>query len=317
MIVLYTLIIWKMYRNSTAMRMRSYYSKRFIDKNLKKSNFEFFLDGNSSKTRSNSSSPGFVSINKCSQYKSVRSHSVDHKAKQSLNFEKFGPPSSHHSSSRSRSNFSDEDQGQNRQSDISLRNQQFSRMRSTSHPITRPLTQYTHYQPTNMSKRFFHQISFRDSSVRSHFSSSHGISRMDRHRRKALKLLITLIVEFFVCWTPLFIFHTLATFNKKFYRLTPSVCVDLILLFSFASASCNPLTYYFMSKRYRSVLYAYLPCCFCNNNQRMYMNQKNEQARHLIKAIRSHQQQNSNEKKRKVQTRIDMRHPRLRSKTLY
>ncbi len=32
MIVLYTLIIWKIYRNSTAMKMRSFYSKNFINK---------------------------------------------------------------------------------------------------------------------------------------------------------------------------------------------------------------------------------------------------------------------------------------------
>ena len=29
-----------------------------------------------------------------------------------------------------------------------------------------------------------------------------------------------------------------------------------------------------MSKRYRSVLYAYLPCCFFNKNQRIFINQK-------------------------------------------
>ncbi len=72
-----------------------------------------------------------------------------------------------------------------------------------------------------------------------------------------------------------------------------------------------------MSKRYRSVLYAYLSCFSCNKNQRMFINQKNEQARHLIKALSLHQEQNSNEKKRKVQTKTDVRHPRLRSKTLY
>jgi len=120
---------------------------------------------------------------------------------------------------------------------------------------------------------------------------------MDRHRRKALKLLITLIVEFFVCWTPLFIYHTIGTFDKNFYRKTPNVYVDLILLFSFASASCNPLTYYFMSKRYRSVLYAYLRCCFFKKDQGMFMNQKNQQTKRFTK-------QNSNDEKQKESTRI-------------
>ena len=56
---------------------------------------------------------------------------------------------------------------------------------------------------------------------------------MDRHRRKALRLLIVLIVEFFLCWTPLYIYHTIGTFKKDFYRSVPGVWVDLILLCSF------------------------------------------------------------------------------------
>jgi hypothetical protein len=144
---------------------------------------------------------------------------------------------------------------------------------------------------------------------------------MDRHRRKALKLLITLIVEFFVCWTPLFIFHTIGTFNRNFYRTTPNIYIDLVLLFSFASASCNPLTYYFMSKRYRSVLYAYLQCCCFNKDQRKFIDEKNQQARHFIRRFHSHQQQNSMEKKGNESKNIDNQQQqqlsRLRSRPTY
>lgn len=84
----------------------------------------------------------------------------------------------------------------------------------------------------------------------------HLVPRIDRHRRKALKLLILLIMDFLICWSPLYIYHTLGTFNKTFYHLVPSVAVDLILLLSFASTLCNPMMYYFRSERYRSVLYA-------------------------------------------------------------
>lgn len=101
-------------------------------------------------------------------------------------------------------------------------------------------------------------------------ASSQSLSRIDRQRRKALKLLIVLIVEFFLCWTPLFMYHTIGTFEKHFYRTTSKIYVDLILLFSFASASCNPLTYYFMSKRYRAVLYAYLPCNSCRKSEQSF-----------------------------------------------
>ena len=145
----------------------------------------------------------------------------------------------------------------------------------------------------------------RTNSNRSHSSSSHqpaGVYRVDRHRRKALKLLIVIIVEFFLCWTPLFIYHTLGTFNKKFYRSMPSILLDLILLFSFASPLCNPLTYYFMSKRYRSVLFAHFSCL----NWKTKLYRKNQEAMQVVKALRLHQEQNSLEYK-----------PKARSNTLY
>jgi hypothetical protein len=287
MIVLYTSIIWKIYRNSTAMRMRSIPSN----------------------THSTSAS---FSFNKCFRYQSVNSDKIDQETIQASNFEKSLHPSSNQSSSRSRSGVAEEDKGQNPQSDISLNKKQVTLTHAASEPTTRPSS-----QNNKLAKKPFRRLTPLNSSNKNSNSPSNGTSRMDRHRRKALKLLITLIVEFFICWTPLFIYHTIGTFNKNFYRSIPNVFVDLILLFSFASASCNPLTYCFMSKRYRSVLYAYLPCCCLNKNQRMFINQKDQRASQLIKALHSSQQQNSIGKKQIEQIRVNL-HPnsRLRSKTL-
>ena len=156
----------------------------------------------------------------------------------------------------------------------------------------------------------------RENSHRSHSSVSNpGVYRMDRHRRKALKLLIVIIMEFFTCWTPLFLFHTLDTFNKNFYRQMPKILVDIVLLFSFASLLCNPFTYYFMSKRYRTVLYAYFSCCCSSTNaDEQKLSKTNEEARQLIRALRLHQQQNSVEYQPKYFSSNDHR---PRSNTLH
>lgn len=82
-----------------------------------------------------------------------------------------------------------------------------------------------------------------------------GSIRMERQRRKALKLLIVLIMTFFICWIPLYTYQTIGMFDKGFYRLLPSVVLDIILLLSFISTLCNPITYYFMSERYRTLIY--------------------------------------------------------------
>jgi hypothetical protein len=167
-----------------------------------------------------------------------------------------------------------------------------NRKRSISNPVSR--------QSSKENKRnCFNSNHYRTNSNRSHLSSSsHVVSRMDRNRRKALKLLIVIILEFFICWTPLFIYNTIGTFDKKFYRLMPTRFNDLILLFSFASPLCNPFTYYFMSKRYRAVLYAYLSCCYSKKNKEKF-NKHNHEARQVVKALRLHQQQNTFEYKQK------------------
>lgn len=80
-------------------------------------------------------------------------------------------------------------------------------------------------------------------------------SSIDHDRRKASILLIVLIVEFIICWTPLYLYHTIGIFNKTFYRSIPSIIPNLILFLSFVSTSCNPITYYFMSRRFRKICY--------------------------------------------------------------
>ncbi|CAF4801157.1 unnamed protein product [Rotaria sp. Silwood1] len=292
MIVLYALIIRKMYRNSTAVQMRSF--KNNIPKG---------------KICLNSSSPKYIPFNKLSKFRLVNSDLTVNKRRESSMLEKFGQRLSFHSNSKSKSGLSEDEQIPNSELNISIKKHQFNR----TYTITRLPSQNNN---DNTTKQDFHRLSSRKSRTPRRGSSTQGLCRTDRNRRKALKLLITLIMEFFICWTPLFIYHTIGTFDKKFYRSTPNIYVDLILLFSFASASCNPLTYYFMSKRYRSALYAYLQCCYLNENEQKFINQNNHQPHPIHKPLRSNEKKNSPELKHKTQLKIDTHNdPRLRSKT--
>ncbi|CAF0909596.1 unnamed protein product [Rotaria sordida] len=299
MIVLYTLIIRKMYRNNIALQMRS----------LKNSN--------STKSRSNPPSPQLLSYKKCSKFRLVNSDLIKDKRKKSTIFEKFSQRLSFGSSIKSRSGLSiddDNNQKEHHQSNNSITKQQLNQTYTISHPINQVLSQNNN---DNKIKKYFYHLNSRKTSITYSCASSQGLCRTDRNRRKALKLLITLIMEFFICWTPLFIYHTIGTFNKNFYRTTPNIYVDLILLFSFASASCNPLTYYFMSKRYRSALYAYLRCCCSfNKHQQIFINQNNKQPHYTSKHLLSNPKGNSPKLKNNVQLEIDADdHCRLRSKT--
>ena len=62
----------------------------------------------------------------------------------------------------------------------------------------------------------------------------------------------------------------------------PSIFVDIILLFSFVPLLTNPFTYYFMSKRYRAILYAYLSYCYWNKDTEKF-NKKIKKQDKLLK----------------------------------
>jgi hypothetical protein len=266
------------------------------------------LDTHSTKTHSSSSSPPPIRHNSYHQIDADEPKVNQHPT----NYETLGRIPSKQSSSKSRSGLGDDEPPQMSSSwPKHINNQKHNRSnRQTS-------------KENKRSGRFFNSNNSRTSSNRSRGSSAtnQGHYRMDRHRRKALKLLIVIIVEFFVCWTPLFIYHTFGTFDKKFYRSVPTVCVDLILLFSFASLLTNPFTYYFMSQRYRAVLYTYFSCCYWNKDEDKF-SKKNQEAGQVIKALRLHQQQNSSEYKRKInKTKISspnhvLYHPKFRSNTV-
>ncbi|CAF1068907.1 unnamed protein product [Rotaria sordida] len=280
MLVLYTLIICKIYKNNTATRMR-FSQYNYSSKTLSNSSNSSSLRGNNSRQR---------------QRMSLDYHQYNSNGQKSNNdiskFEIVGRISSQQSSSRSKSGLNDDDY---QITSSWPKNVNHNKKNPLTNSFSNPISKER--KPSKIFYNSNHSCRSSNKSYRS--STNQGTYHMDRHRRKALKLLIVIIVEFFICWTPLFIYHTFGTFDKKFYRSMPTILFDLILLFSFASLLCNPFTYYFMSKRYRTVLYAYLSCCCCKQIN-IKFNKKNQEARHIVEALRLHQQQNSLEYKQKL-----------------
>ena len=120
-----------------------------------------------------------------------------------------------------------------------------------SSPFVFLLEQYLTYLHHLVSQR---SIVWEEQCPNRQTSSQSSKPQLHHHRRKASVLLVVLVVEFIICWTPLYLYHTIGTFDSSIYRSLPSWMLDLFLLLSFLSASCNPMTYYFMSHRYRKLL---------------------------------------------------------------
>jgi len=73
-----------------------------------------------------------------------------------------------------------------------------------------------------------------------------------RTKRRVLKMLIVVVLEFFICWTPLYVVNTLSFFAPKaLYGGLGYTGISLVQLLAQASCCCNPITYCFMSSSFR------------------------------------------------------------------
>lgn len=86
-------------------------------------------------------------------------------------------------------------------------------------------------------------------------SSTHSVSR----QRRIVSMLFVVVLEFFVCWTPIFIVDTLSLYRPdvvygKSRNVSQWIEIDIISachLLCFCSSCTNPVTYCFMNRRFR------------------------------------------------------------------
>ena len=81
-------------------------------------------------------------------------------------------------------------------------------------------------------------------------------------KRRVIRMLFMVVVEFFVCWTPLWIMNTWHILEPSSARtLVSPVCMNFIHLLSYVSSCCNPITYCFMNRKFRHAFLAAFNCC--------------------------------------------------------
>ncbi|XP_072109031.1 cholecystokinin receptor type A [Mobula birostris] len=81
-------------------------------------------------------------------------------------------------------------------------------------------------------------------------------------KKRVIRMLIVIVIMFFICWTPIFCANAWRAFNKvsadRFLSGTP---ISFIHLLSYTSACVNPIIYCFMNKRFREACLATFTCC--------------------------------------------------------
>ncbi|XP_038647378.1 cholecystokinin receptor type A [Scyliorhinus canicula] len=80
-------------------------------------------------------------------------------------------------------------------------------------------------------------------------------------KKRVIRMLIVIVIMFFICWTPIFCVNAWRAFDKSSAdRLLSGTPISFIHLLSYTSACVNPIIYCFMNKRFRVAFLATFPC---------------------------------------------------------
>lgn len=72
------------------------------------------------------------------------------------------------------------------------------------------------------------------------------------NKKRVIKMLFAVVLEFFICWTPLYVMNTIALFSPSIiYNNLGYTGVSIFHLLAFTSSCCNPITYCFMNCGFR------------------------------------------------------------------
>jgi hypothetical protein len=82
-------------------------------------------------------------------------------------------------------------------------------------------------------------------------------------------MLIVVVLEFFICWTPLYVVNTMSFFAPRaLYEGLGYTGISLMQLLAQASCCCNPITYCFMSSSFRRAFVKAFGCSKTENFSR-------------------------------------------------
>lgn len=77
--------------------------------------------------------------------------------------------------------------------------------------------------------------------------------RLEKQKRKIIRMLVTIVTVFAMCWIPVHVFHSMLTFKDEWVRCQLVVFLVLLLI-SHANAAINPCLYLIFNQNFRDGL---------------------------------------------------------------
>lgn len=100
-------------------------------------------------------------------------------------------------------------------------------------------------------------------------------------KKRVIRMLVVIVVLFFLCWMPLYCANTWRAFDDISAKQALSGApIAFIHLLCYTSACVNPVIYCFMNTRFRKALLATFSCCgaLCHRHQHRGLQDKEEYA---------------------------------------
>ncbi|KOC64029.1 Cholecystokinin receptor type A [Habropoda laboriosa] len=99
---------------------------------------------------------------------------------------------------------------------------------------------------------------------RQHVIRSNYMGKSIEAKKKVIRMLFVIVLEFFVCWAPLHVINTWYLFAPELvYSMIGSTGISLIQLLAYISSCCNPITYCFMNRKFRQAFLSLFNCHRC------------------------------------------------------
>ncbi|XP_073995805.1 cholecystokinin receptor-like isoform X2 [Rhodnius prolixus] len=82
-----------------------------------------------------------------------------------------------------------------------------------------------------------------------------------KKKKRVVKMLFAVVLEFFVCWTPLYVINTITLFAPQaVYERLGYKGISFLQLLAYSSSCCNPITYCFMNSSFRRAFLKLFGC---------------------------------------------------------
>lgn len=82
-----------------------------------------------------------------------------------------------------------------------------------------------------------------------------------QNKKRVIQMLFVVVLEFFICWTPLYVINTITVFEPHLvYQNLGYTFIPYVHLLAYSSSWCNPITYCFMNRGFRKAFLNLFRC---------------------------------------------------------